>query len=161
MLWHSLTTCAVVFKVNANGSEAAQSEAAASQAAVPAAEPEATAVAALLLSAKIGGGGGFFPPLSPPPPPPLTLLPPPPVVAFLFWVGFGGVRVRGRGEEGGRGGGGYHGLFLEIKKDKKSYPTKEQKEWIAYLNDVGYCARVTKGVDESIQTIDDYLNNKL
>ena len=57
--------------------------------------------------------------------------------------------------------GGYHGLFLEIKKDKKSYPTKEQKEWIAYLNDVGYCARVTKGVDESIQTIDDYLNNKL
>ena len=63
--------------------------------------------------------------------------------------------------EGGRGGGGYHGLFLEIKKDKKSYPTKEQKEWIAYLNDVGYCARVTKGVDESIQVIDDYLNNKL
>jgi hypothetical protein len=63
--------------------------------------------------------------------------------------------------EGGIGGGGSHGLFLEIKKDKKSYPTKEQKEWIAYLNDVGYCARVTKGVDESIQTIDDYLNNKL
>tara|TARA_R100000908_G_C3728287_1_gene128540 strand:+ start:32 stop:406 length:375 start_codon:yes stop_codon:yes gene_type:complete len=63
--------------------------------------------------------------------------------------------------EGGIGGGGYHGLFLEIKKDKKSYPTKEQKEWIAYLNDVGYCARVTKGVDESIQVIDDYLNNKL
>ena len=45
MLWHSLTTCVVVFKVNANGSEVAQSEAAASQAAVPAAEPEATAVA--------------------------------------------------------------------------------------------------------------------
>lgn len=63
--------------------------------------------------------------------------------------------------EGGIGGGGEHGLFLEIKKDKKSYPTKEQKEWIAYLNDVGYCARVTKGVDESIQVIDDYLNNKL
>jgi hypothetical protein len=63
--------------------------------------------------------------------------------------------------EGGIGGGGYHGLFLEIKKDKKSYPTKEQKEWITYLNDVGYCARVTKGVDESIQIIDDYLNNKL
>jgi len=62
---------------------------------------------------------------------------------------------------GGYRRGGYHGLFLEIKKDKKSYPTKEQKEWIAYLNDVGYCARVTKGVDESIQTIDDYLNNKL
>jgi len=64
-------------------------------------------------------------------------------------------------KEGGIGGGGYSGLFLEIKKDKKSYPTKEQKEWIAYLNKVGYCARVTKGIDESMQTIDDYFNNKL
>ena len=62
---------------------------------------------------------------------------------------------------GGIEGGVYHGLFLEIKKDKKSYPTKEQKEWIAYLNEAGYCARVTKGIDECIETIDNYLNNKL
>ncbi len=59
------------------------------------------------------------------------------------------------------GGGVYHGLFLEIKKDKKSYPTKEQKEWIEYLNEQGYCARVTKGLDETIQVIDDYFNKKL
>tara|TARA_R110000744_G_scaffold183983_1_gene303384 strand:- start:47 stop:421 length:375 start_codon:yes stop_codon:yes gene_type:complete len=64
-------------------------------------------------------------------------------------------------EKRGIGGGGYHGLFLEIKKDKKSYPTKEQKEWVAYLNSVGYYAKVTKGIDECIETIDDYLNNKL
>ena len=64
----------------------------------------------------------------------------------------------GRGVEGG---GIYHGLFLEIKKDKKSYPTKEQKEWIAYLNEQGYCARVTKGIDESIQVIDDYFNKQI
>jgi len=62
---------------------------------------------------------------------------------------------------GGTEGGVYHGLFLEIKKDKKSYATKEQKEWIEYLNEVGYCARVTKGIDESIQTIDDYFNQKI
>ncbi len=70
---------------------------------------------------------------------------------------------RGADKEGGtqEGGGVYHGLFLEIKKDKKSYPTKEQKEWIAYLNEQGYCARVTKGLDESIQVIDDYFNKKL
>ena len=70
---------------------------------------------------------------------------------------------RGMHGEGGtiEGGGVYHGLFLEIKKDKKSYPTKEQKEWIAYLNEQGYCARVTKGIDESIQTIDDYFNKKI
>ena len=65
----------------------------------------------------------------------------------------------------GRGGdiegGVYHGLFLEIKKDKKAYATKEQKEWIAYLNEQGYCARVTKGLDETIQTIDDYFNKKI
>ena len=68
------------------------------------------------------------------------------------------------GEHGGstlEGRGVYHGLFLEIKKDKKSYPTKEQKEWIAYLNEQGYCARVTKGLDESMQTIDDYFNKKI
>jgi hypothetical protein len=65
--------------------------------------------------------------------------------------------------EGGtlEGGGVYHGLFLEIKKDKKSYATKEQKEWIAYLNEQGYCARVTKGLDESLQVIDDYFNKKI
>ena len=65
------------------------------------------------------------------------------------------------GEGGTKRGGVYHGLFLEIKKDKKSYPTKEQKEWIAYLNEQGYCARVTKGLDESMQTIDDYFNKKI
>ena len=64
----------------------------------------------------------------------------------------------GRGDIGG---GVYHGLFLEIKKDKKSYATKEQKEWIEYLNEAGYCARVSKGLDESIQIIDDYFNKKI
>ena len=65
------------------------------------------------------------------------------------------------GGGGIQGGGAYHGLFLEIKKDKKSYPTKEQKEWIAYLNEQGYCARVTKGLDESIEVIDNYFNKKI
>ena len=69
-----------------------------------------------------------------------------------------------RGEEGEGGmlrGGGYHGLFLKIKKDKKSYPTKEQKEWVAYLNEQGYCARVTKGLDESLEVIDAYFNKTI
>ena len=73
-----------------------------------------------------------------------------------------------RGVEGDKGEGGgtlkgemYHGLFLEIKKDKKSYPTKEQKEWIAYLNEQGYCARVTKGLDQSLEVIDAYFNKTI
>ena len=70
-----------------------------------------------------------------------------------------------RGVEGVEGGTlkgeMYHGLFLEIKKDKKSYPTKEQKEWVAYLNEQGYCARVTKGLDECIEVIDGYFNKTI
>ena len=70
-----------------------------------------------------------------------------------------------RGVEGDGGGTlkgeMYHGLFLEIKKDKKSYPTKEQKEWVAYLNQQGYCARVTKGLDECIEVIDGYFNKTI
>ena len=65
------------------------------------------------------------------------------------------------GEGGTPRGGVYHGLFLEIKKDKKSYPTKEQKEWVAYLNEQGYCARVTKGLDESLAVIDAYFNKTI
>ena len=38
----------------------------------------------------------------------------------------------------------YAGCFLEIKADKKSYPTKEQKEWVAFLNEEGYFAKVVK-----------------
>ena len=62
---------------------------------------------------------------------------------------------------GGVDNKGYHGLFLEIKKDKRSYATKEQKGWIEYLNSVGYYAAVTKGFDETVQVIKDYFNGKL
>ena len=64
-------------------------------------------------------------------------------------------------DRGGVHNKGYYGLFLEIKKDKRSYPTKEQKQWIEYLNSVGYYATVTKGFDESVQVIKDYFNGKL
>ena len=52
---------------------------------------------------------------------------------------------------------GFFGLFLELKKDKKGYPTPEQKEWIQALNDRGYNAQVTKGLDATIKALDDYL----
>ena len=52
----------------------------------------------------------------------------------------------------------YAGLFLEIKADKKCYPTKEQKQWVEYLNEAGYYAKVVKGLDECIETADWYLN---
>lgn len=51
----------------------------------------------------------------------------------------------------------YHGLFLEIKPHKKAYPTKEQKEWITYLNEKGFYAECCKGFDHCVETIDWYM----
>jgi len=53
--------------------------------------------------------------------------------------------------------GAYHGLRIEIKKDKKSYATPAQKERIQMLNDEGYLAIVTKGLDETLNAIMDYM----
>tara|TARA_R110000824_G_scaffold147513_1_gene316968 strand:- start:986 stop:1375 length:390 start_codon:yes stop_codon:yes gene_type:complete len=52
----------------------------------------------------------------------------------------------------------YHGMFIELKADKKGYATKEQKEWIKNLNDLGYYACVSKGFDNTIEEIFKYLN---
>ena len=54
----------------------------------------------------------------------------------------------------------FYGLFLEIKKDKKSYATKEQKEWVNYLNSVGYYAQVCKGLEDCLDVIDWYLEGE-
>tara|TARA_R110002020_G_scaffold159525_1_gene343398 strand:- start:513 stop:860 length:348 start_codon:yes stop_codon:yes gene_type:complete len=51
----------------------------------------------------------------------------------------------------------YCGLFLELKVIGR-YATKEQKEWISYLNGVGYKAEIVKGIDNAIDVIDGYLN---
>ena len=52
--------------------------------------------------------------------------------------------------------GGYFGLFLELKD--KAYPTEAQKEWIAAMNERGYCALITRGFTETITAIDEYLS---
>lgn len=57
--------------------------------------------------------------------------------------------------------GGYYGLFLEIKSDKKKYPTKEQRQWVSDLNKRGYYACVSKGFDETKQIVDKYFAGKL
>lgn len=52
----------------------------------------------------------------------------------------------------------HHGMFIELKADKKSYPTKEQKEWIEKLNKLGYYAVICKGFDSAIEEITRYIN---
>lgn len=52
---------------------------------------------------------------------------------------------------------GYHGLFIEMKRVKDSYASKEQKAWIEKLNNQGYLAVVCKGWEEAKEVIERYL----
>jgi hypothetical protein len=54
--------------------------------------------------------------------------------------------------------GGYFGLMLELKE--KASPTKEQKEWIEAMNERGYAAFITRGLDETIDVINEYLSKE-
>jgi len=50
----------------------------------------------------------------------------------------------------------YHGLFIEMKKEKGK-TTEEQENWLDYLNEQGYCAMVCRGFDEAKIVIINYL----
>jgi len=56
--------------------------------------------------------------------------------------------------------GGYFGLFLELKRDRKSATSPVQIAWINDLTDRGYKAEVVKGFDECIKLIDGYFKEK-
>lgn len=93
---------------------------------------------------------------------------------FLFAIPNGGKRLQREAvrlrAEGVRAGvpdlyfaypsNGYHGLFIEMKRAKKSlsHVSDEQIEWQERLNAAGYLAVVCYGADEAIKTITDYLN---
>ena len=51
---------------------------------------------------------------------------------------------------------GFHGLFIELKTNK-GRATKVQQEWIKDLNERGYKAIICKGIDETMETINEYL----
>lgn len=54
--------------------------------------------------------------------------------------------------------GGYYGLFIELKLDKRCYPSKAQIDWLEDLNERGYKAICTKGFEDTIKEIDNYLS---
>ena len=54
----------------------------------------------------------------------------------------------------------YHGLFIEMKYGKNK-PTQNQKEWIKYLNYVGYLAVVCYSAEEAINIIKKYIADKV
>lgn len=53
--------------------------------------------------------------------------------------------------------GCYHGLYIELKRRNGGRVSEAQREWIAYLENAGYCARVCHGWDEARETIEKYL----
>lgn len=49
------------------------------------------------------------------------------------------------------------GLAIELKKDEKQKPSKEQLEWIKTLNENKYKAVVADNADHAIQIVKEYL----
>lgn len=52
----------------------------------------------------------------------------------------------------------FHGLFIEMKRQRGGTLSKEQKAWLEYLNSAGYQALVCKGFLEAKEVIECYLN---
>lgn len=51
----------------------------------------------------------------------------------------------------------FHGLFIEMKRERGGRVEPEQREWIDRLEAAGYACVVAKGADEAIKAIRDYL----
>ena len=56
--------------------------------------------------------------------------------------------------------GGYHGLYIELKRVKNSRVTQDQLDWIEALIEQGYVAAVCRGCDEAIELITRYLSGR-
>lgn len=52
---------------------------------------------------------------------------------------------------------GYHGLYIELKRVKKSTTSENQNKWLDMLNRENYLAIVCKGADEAIAALKGYL----
>lgn len=53
--------------------------------------------------------------------------------------------------------GGYHGLYIELKRRKGGRLSEDQKVWIDRLNHLGYRAVVCRGWDAARAEIETYL----
>ncbi|HPB98054.1 MAG TPA: VRR-NUC domain-containing protein [Polyangiaceae bacterium] len=53
--------------------------------------------------------------------------------------------------------GGYHGLFIELKRQKKSQISPDQVRWISALREQGYRAEICLGAAAAWEVISDYM----
>lgn len=51
-------------------------------------------------------------------------------------------------------------LWVEMKRIKGGKLSSEQKDWIAYLESVGFCCIVGKGAEDAMGQIQDFLQKK-
>lgn len=56
--------------------------------------------------------------------------------------------------------GGYHGLYIELKRRKDSSTSAYQWEWIEKLQGQGYAAEVCKGWEAAAELIEKYLKGE-
>lgn len=52
---------------------------------------------------------------------------------------------------------GYHGLWIEMKKQRGGRLSEYQKDWLEGMNKEGYMAVRANGADEAIKILEDYL----
>lgn len=57
--------------------------------------------------------------------------------------------------------GGYHGFFLELKKDSKTKPKKKQIEWMEKVAKQGYLVKVYYDFKEAVKDLFYYINNEI
>lgn len=57
--------------------------------------------------------------------------------------------------------GGYHGLWIELKRTQGGRLRQEQADWLHALQAQGYCALVCKGADSAIKLIYKYLKGEM
>jgi hypothetical protein len=54
--------------------------------------------------------------------------------------------------------GPFHGLYIEMKRQKGGRLSDNQLEWLSYLRDKGYMAEVAKGFEEAKEIVLHYLS---
>jgi hypothetical protein len=57
--------------------------------------------------------------------------------------------------------GAYHGLWIEMKREKGSIVKQAQVEFRDLMRKLGYCAEITRGHEEAIEVLARYLKEPL
>lgn len=52
---------------------------------------------------------------------------------------------------------GFHGLVIEMKRQKGGRPTPEQLDWLEFLAEMGFMTALCKGAEAAIDTIKGYM----